>query len=199
MILDPSADVDVVGEAADGEAALEIVGRVKPDVVLMDLRMPRLDGVEATRRILSLPGHRPRIIALTTFDTDEHVHAALRAGVTGFLLKDVTPDELIAAIGRAAEGNPVLAPHLMRRVMDAYVRTAEPTDFPALETLTERETQILKLMAKGQSNAEIAGALFVAGTTVKSHVANILAKLGLRDRVQAVVLAYEAGITEPRP
>ncbi|MGH7761888.1 MAG: response regulator [Candidatus Dormibacteraceae bacterium] len=197
MILDPSPEVDVIGEAADGEAAIELVRRVEPDVVLMDLRMPRLGGVEATRRILALPGHKPRIIALTTFDADEHVHAALKAGATGFLLKDIEPDGLVAGILRAAEGDPVIAPAVMRRVIDAYVKRPERAQFPALATLTDREMQILKRMARGQSNAEIAADLFVAGPTVKSHVASILAKLGLRDRVQAVVLAYEAGIAEP--
>jgi DNA-binding NarL/FixJ family response regulator len=202
MILEAESGLRVVGEAKDGIDAVEAARRCRPDVVLMDIRMPRLDGLEATRRILadaSSPD-RPRILMLTTFDLDEYVLDALRAGASGFLLKDVPPEQLVAGIRAVADGQALLAPTVTRRLIETFVDASARTNAPrpaALDELTEREHEVLRLIARGLSNAEIAQTLVVSGTTVKTHVARILNKLGLRDRVQAVVFAYEAGVVTP--
>jgi DNA-binding NarL/FixJ family response regulator len=203
MILEAEPDLRVVGEAKDGEAAVEAARLHRPDIVLMDIRMPRLDGLEATRRILEgggkrSGGNRPRVLMLTTFDLDEYVYDALMAGASGFLLKDVPPEQLVAGIRAVAEGEALLAPTVTRRLIETFVRTARVSTPPSeLDELTDREREVLTLMARGLSNAEIAERLVVSGTTVKTHVARVLQKLGLRDRVQAVVLAYETGIVTP--
>jgi len=202
MILDAEPDVDVVGEASDGREAIDQVRSLRPDVVLMDIRMPELDGLEATRRIIAdfETDGAPRILMLTTFDLDEYVYEALRAGASGFLLKDTPPEQLVAAIHVIAEGDALLSPSITKRVISEFVRGVGPkpaSQFPRLDELTARELEVLKLIARGLSNAEIAKELFVSETTVKTHVARILMKLSLRDRVQAVVLAYEAGVVAP--
>jgi DNA-binding NarL/FixJ family response regulator len=198
MILDAEEDLRVVGEAKDGTDAVEAARRCRPDVILMDIRMPRMDGLEATRRIVS-GSDAPKVLMLTTFDLDEYVFDALRAGASGFLLKDAPPEQLVAGIRAVAEGQALLAPAITRRLIETFVqavpRTAPPP--PELEELTDREREVLRLMARGLSNAEIADELVVSSTTVKTHVARVLSKLGLRDRVQAVVLAYETGIVAP--
>ena len=200
MILEAEGDLEVVGEAADGHAAVEAALRLKPDVILMDVRMPELDGIEATRRLLGQDGAEAKIVMLTTFDMDEYVYDALSAGASGFLLKDVPPEQLIAGIHAVASGDALLAPSVTRRVIEEFVR--RPPDSlrqpsPKLAELTARELEVLKLVARGLSNAEIATELFVSDTTVKTHVAHVLMKLDLRDRVQAVVLAYESGLVQP--
>lgn len=197
MILE-SADVDVVGEAENGLEAVDIVAREAPDVVLMDIRMPELDGVEATRRITERGG-TTRVLILTTFDLDEYVYAALRAGAAGFLLKDTPPERLIDAVRIVAEGEALLAPSVTRRLVEEFASTGgtTPAAVPGLAELTERETEVLEAMARGMSNAEIAEALYVGETTVKTHVGRVLMKLGVRDRVQAVVAAYESGLVKP--
>ena len=202
MILDAEPDLEVVGEAGDGIEAVERFREVRPDVVLMDVRMPRMDGVEATRHLAGPDVADPaRVLVLTTFDLDEHVYDALRAGASGFLLKDVPPEDLVAAVRVVAGGDALLAPSITRRLIADFARRpaspAGPAGSPALETLTDREREVLVLMAKGLSNAEIAGSLYLGETTVKTHVGRVLMKLGLRDRVQAVVLAYETGIVTP--
>jgi DNA-binding NarL/FixJ family response regulator len=198
MILEAEEDLRVVGEAKDGTDAVEAARRCHPDVILMDIRMPRMDGLEATRRIV-LGSDAPKVLMLTTFDLDEYVFDALRAGASGFLLKDAPPEQLVAGIRAVAEGQALLAPAITRRLIETFVqgasRTAPPP--PELEELTDREREVLRLMARGLSNAEIANELIVSSTTVKTHVARVLSKLGLRDRVQAVVLAYETGIVAP--
>jgi DNA-binding NarL/FixJ family response regulator len=201
MILDAEDDLEVVGEAADGLEALDAIVATRPDVVLMDVRMPRLDGVEATGRIagLGLPTP-PRVVILTTFDLDEYVFAALRNGASGFLLKDTPPDTLLDAIRAVARGDALLAPSVTRRLIEDFVHRprAAPMAAPrGLADLTERELEVLRLLARGLSNAEIATSLYLGETTVKTHVGRVLAKLALRDRVQAVVLAYEAGLVVP--
>jgi DNA-binding NarL/FixJ family response regulator len=206
MILEAEDDVTVVGEAGDGEEAVRLVDAAKPDVVLMDIRMPNVDGVEATRRILADAGPgggdgAPRIVILTTFDLDEYVIEALRAGASAFLLKDAPPEDLVAAVRTVANGDAVVAPRITRRLLDRFAAnlpSAAGTALPAaLASLTDREREVLVLIARGLSNAEIAGELFVSETTVKTHVGHVLTKLGLRDRVQAVVLAYESGLVRP--
>lgn len=193
MILDAEPDVTVVGDAVDGHEALTQVDRLGPDVVLMDIRMPRMDGLEATRR-LRAEGRGPRVVVLTTFDLDEHVYAALAAGASGFLLKDAPASQLLHAIRVAVAGDALLAPSVTRRLISRFAggppasRPEPPAD------LTARETEVLTLMAQGLSNAEIAAHLVVGEATVKTHVARVLAKLGVRDRVQAVVLAYRSGL-----
>ena len=197
MILKAESDIDVVGEAANGVEAVEEARKRRPDVVLMDIRMPTLDGLEATRRILAGPDRRPRVIVLTTFDRDEYVYEALRAGASGFLLKDAPEDRLTAAIRVAAEGGSMFAPSATRRLIEEFVQKAPRQAPPQLEELTPRELEVLRLIASGLSNEEIAGKLVVSEHTAKTHVAHILRKLNLRDRTQAVVLAYESGIVEP--
>jgi DNA-binding NarL/FixJ family response regulator len=199
MILESRPEIEVVGEAEDGFEAIEATRRLLPDVILMDVRMPNLDGVEATRRLVAR-GTESRILILTTFDLDEYVYEAIRAGASGFLLKDVRPQELVDAIHVVAKGDALLAPSITRRLLDRFAEQA-PQDRakppPQLESLTERELEVLKLVAKGWSNAELAEKLFLSETTVKTHVSSVLRKLGLRDRVQAVVVAYEAGLVRP--
>jgi len=200
MILEAEEDVEVVGEAADGLEAVAEARRLKPDVVLMDVRMPDVDGIEATRRLLADDESGAKIVMLTTFDMDEYVYDALRAGASGFLLKDVPPEQLVAGIRAVANGDALLAPAVTRRVIEEFVRrppSSTQTLPAALGELTARELEVLKLIARGHSNAEIATGLFVSETTVKTHVAHVLRKLELRDRVQAVVLAYESGLVEP--
>lgn len=198
MILEARPDLEVVGEAEDGLQAVELAGQTDPDVILMDVRMPNLDGVEATRRIVG-SGSPARVIVLTTYDVDEHVYDAVRAGASGFLLKDVQPTQLVDAIRVVAAGDALLAPSVTRRLLDKFARSlsdrAPPPD--ALASLTEREIEVLRLLATGLSNAELAERLFVSEATVKTHVSSVLRKLGVRDRVQAVVLAYEAGLVRP--
>jgi DNA-binding NarL/FixJ family response regulator len=199
MILDAVPDVAVVGEAADGAQAVLVVERERPDVVLMDVRMPGLDGIEATRRLAALDGRRPRVVILTTYDLDEYVFDALGAGACGFLLKHVPPDELAQGIRVVAAGEALLAPSVTRRLIEEFARRpAPPTAAPSsLRELTGRERDVLGLLARGLANAEIAEALHVGEATVKTHVAHMLDKLGLRDRVQAVILAYEVGLVQP--
>ena len=201
MVLDAQPDMTVVGEAADGLAAVEFARAHSADVMVMDARMPRMDGVAATRRIRQA-GDRPRVLMLTTFDLDEYAFAALKAGASGFLLKDVPPEELLFAIRAVHSGDAVVAPSTTRRLLDRFAPMLPAGDAQAaseLEELTERERQVLILVAQGLSNAELAQRLFVSEATVKSHVSSLLRKLGLRDRVQAVVLAYEAGLVTPGP
>ncbi|MET9301830.1 MULTISPECIES: response regulator transcription factor [Micromonospora] len=200
MVLDSQPDLEVVGEAIDGADALRVLDRVEADVVVMDLRMPTMDGVEATRRICARPdGGGPRVLVLTTFDTEADAFAALRAGASGFLLKNVPPEELMAAIRVVAQGDSVVAPSITRRLLDRFAGQLGPAPAadPRLAQLTEREREVLLLVAQGLSNAEIAARVHVAEATVKTHVGRILAKLQLRDRVQAVVLAYESGLVTP--
>jgi DNA-binding NarL/FixJ family response regulator len=188
------AGVEVIGEAGDGLEALDVVRRLLPDVVLMDVRMPRLDGIEATRRLVSeLPDLK--VLALTTFDLDEYVYAAVRAGASGFLLKDVSPDGLVHAVRAVARGDTMLAPALTRRLLDRFAAGPAPGALPAgLADLTEREIEVLRLVARGGSNADIAAELFLSEATVKTYVSRLLTKLRLRDRVQLAVLAYENGL-----
>ena len=201
MVLEAQPDMIVVGEAADGFAAVALAaGRPQPDVMVMDVRMPRLDGVGATRQICAA-GDRPRVLMLTTFDLDEYAFAALKAGASGFLLKDVPPHELLFAIRSVHSGDAVVAPSTTKRLIDRFVPLlpgAGAAAPPDLAELTEREREVLIHMAAGLSNTEIAGRLVVAEATIKTHVGRILSKLGLRDRVQAVVLAYESGLVKPR-
>ena len=200
MILEAEPDLEVVGEASDGIEAVSQARALKPDVVLMDVRMPEVDGIEATRQLLGGEGVASKVVMLTTFDMDEYVYEALRAGASGFLLKDVPPEQLVAGIRAVASGDALLAPSVTRRVIEEFVRRppdsvrAQPE---RLSELTARELEVLKLIARGLSNAEIAKELFVSETTVKTHVAHVLMKLNLRDRVQAVVLAYESGLVQP--
>ena len=199
MILEAKDDMEVVGEAGDGAEAVALVEEVQPDVVLMDVRMPGVDGIEATRRIAG-SGSSARIVILTTYDVDEYVFAALRAGASGFLLKDVRPPELTEAIRVVARGDALLAPGVTRRLLDRFAGVlpddaARPAD---LEELTDREVEVLRFVALALSNAEIASRLVLTEATVKTHVSSVLRKLGLRDRVQAVVFAYDVGLVRPR-
>ena len=203
MILEEEADLDVVGEAADGDEAVRLAARLRPDVILMDVRMPGTDGIEATRRVVA---QTPacRVLILTTFDLDEYAFSALRYGASGFLLKDVPPAELVAAIRTVAAGDAVVAPSVTRRLLDAFadklpdLRPSEARTRPsAIATLTDRERQVLIEVGRGLSNQEIAAELFVGEATVKTHLGRILTKLGLRDRVQAVVFAYQTGLIQP--
>ena len=196
MILRAERDIDIVGEASDGQDAVDQAQALHPDVILMDIRMPGMDGIEATRRITeSATG--TRVLILTTFDLDEYVYAALRAGASAFLLKDAKEDQLVTAIRVVAEGNSLFAPTVTRRLIDTFARPAEQTPTAALTALTAREQEVLTLIARGRSNAEIAEQLVVSEHTVKTHVASLLQKLQLRNRVQAVVLAYETGLVRP--
>jgi DNA-binding NarL/FixJ family response regulator len=197
MILEAEPDLEVVGEAADGVEAVAAVQRHRPDVVLMDVRMPNLDGIAATRQILA-GDTATKVLMLTTFDLDEYVYEALRAGASGFLLKDVPPERLVEGIRAVASGETLLAPSVTRRLIEAFVGRQPARALPrGIEELTAREREVLELMARGLSNAEIAETLVVSETTVKTHVARVLGKLELRDRVQAVVFAYECGLVQP--
>jgi DNA-binding NarL/FixJ family response regulator len=199
MILDAEADVEVVGEAGDGDNAATLVPVLRPDVVLMDVRMPEVDGIEATRRIVA-SGSEARVIVLTTYDADEYVFAALRAGASGFLLKDVRPVELLEAIRVVARGDALLAPSVTRRLLERLTEDLPEAEPPPVDLgeLTERELEVLRLVALGLSNAEIAARLVVSEATVKTHVSSVLRKLRLRDRVQAVILAYDLRLVRPR-
>ena len=198
MILRAEPGIEVVGEAEDGLAVVEKARALGPDVVLMDIRMPKLDGIESTRRIVAGPEPRPHVLVLTTFDLDEYVYEALAAGASGFLLKDVPEDQLVAAIRVAADGGAIFSPSVTRRLIEEMSqRSARKAPPAALAELTPREIEVLRLVARGLSNAEIAETLVVSEHTAKTHVAHILTKLGLRDRVQAVVVAYESGLVEP--
>jgi DNA-binding NarL/FixJ family response regulator len=198
MILASEADVEVVCEAANGREAVELCRRYRPDVVLMDVRMPELDGIEATRLIVADPGIDTRVLILTTFDLDDYVYSAIRAGASGFLLKDAPPDDLVAAVRVLADGEALLAPSVTRRLIEQFASgSGDYVAHPGLDDLTERETGVLRLMARGLSNQEIADQLVLGETTVKTHVSRILMKLDLRDRVQAVVAAYESGLVRP--
>jgi DNA-binding NarL/FixJ family response regulator len=195
MILRAEPDIEVVGEAADGREAVEQARDLKPDVVLMDIRMPELDGIEATRRVTALDPPA-RVLVLTTFDLDEYVYESLRAGASAFLLKDAPEQQLVAAVRVVADGGSLFSPSVTRRLIEQFVRPASPSD-AALEELTPREQEVLRLVARGRSNADIAAELVVSEHTAKTHVASILQKLDLRNRVQAVVLAYETGLVRP--
>ncbi len=200
MILDAKADIEVVGEACDGAEAVALVERLRPDVVLMDVRMPEVDGLEATRRIVA-SNSAARVIVLTTYDVDDSVYAALRAGASGFMLKDVRPAELAEAVRVVARGDALLAPSVTRRLLDRFAGALPgPPDAPPpdLDELTDREVEVLRLVAQALTNAEIAKQLVVSEATVKTHVSSVLRKLGLRDRVQAAVFAYDVGLVRPR-
>jgi DNA-binding NarL/FixJ family response regulator len=201
MTLAGEPDIEVVGEAADGVEAVELAERLRPDVAVMDIRMPNLDGVAATRRLTSPGDGKPvKVLAITTFDLDEYVVEALRAGASGFLLKDATPEELVHAVRVIGAGNALLAPTVTKRLLDQYARRlppATPQSVEMLDKLTNRELAVLNLLARGHSNAEVGQALHLAETTVKTHVAHLLAKLGLADRVHVVVFAYESGLVKP--
>jgi DNA-binding NarL/FixJ family response regulator len=199
LILESETDLEVVGEAADGRAAVAAAQQLKPDVVLMDVRMPDMDGIEATRRLVN-GGSSAKVLMLTTFDMDEYVYESFRVGASGFLLKDVPPEQLVAGIRAVASGEALLAPSVTRRMIEEFVRRPRNAARPApreLDRLTAREREVLVLMAGGLSNAELAQKFVVSEATVKTHVAHVLAKLGLRDRVQAVVFAYESGVIQP--
>jgi DNA-binding NarL/FixJ family response regulator len=197
LILDLAPGIEVVGEAGDGKEAVALAKQLEPDVVLMDVRMPDVDGIEATRR-LRLAGLATRVLVLTTFDVDEYVYEAVRAGASGFLLKDAPREQLVAAVQTVARGEALLAPAITQRLIERFVARPSPADAaPALAELSSRELEVLRLLARGLSNAEIAEQLVVGEATVKTHVARVLRKLDLRDRVQAVVFAYECGLVEP--
>jgi DNA-binding NarL/FixJ family response regulator len=199
LIVDARPDLEVVGEAEDGEQAVALVEELDPDVILLDIRMPNLDGIEATKQIVA-SGSSTRILVLTTFDLDEYVYGAIRAGASGFLLKDVRPGELVDAIRVVASGNALLGPTAVDRLLRQFSAPVDerPLDMVAVGSLTDREAETLRLLANGLSNAEIAATLVVSETTVKTHVSNLLRKLGVRDRVQAVIAAYDAGVVQPR-
>ncbi|MGW4063149.1 response regulator [Amycolatopsis sp. NPDC004747] len=201
MLLEATPDTAVVGEAEHGAEAVRRTAELRPDVVLMDIRMPGMDGIEATRRIIAA-GSRSRVLVLTTFDLDEYAHAALRAGASGFLLKDAHPEELLAGIRAVARGDAVVAPALTRRLLDAYAHhlpsaSGGASDDPRWAALTEREREILVAIGQGRTNGEIASRLVLSESTVKTHVGRVLAKIGARDRIQAVIIAYDLGLTRP--
>ena len=198
MILEAENDIHVIGEAEDGAKAVVSAHKLKPEVVLMDIQMPLLNGLEATRQITQTPGNTCRILILTTFERDDYVFEALRAGASGFILKNAPPEDLIAAVRVVAEGNALLAPSVTRRIIHEFAQRTPRNDLKEkLSSLTEREIEVLRLISKGKTNAEIAADLFVGETTVKTHISNLFAKLDLRDRVQAVVYAYESGLIQP--
>jgi len=203
MILEAQPDIEVVAEAADGDAVVRLTRRLRPDVVLMDIRMPGVDGLEATRRLLGPPSSDasaartpPRIVILTTFDLDEYVYEALKAGASGFVLKDDPPEQLIAAIRTVAAGDALLSPAVTKRVIKQFTRIPRPEPPKEFDELSERERDVFRLIARGLSNGEIAQELYISDTTVKTHITHIFQKLDLRDRVQAVVLAYQTGVFE---
>jgi DNA-binding NarL/FixJ family response regulator len=200
LILSAQDDLQVVGEAGTGAEAIAMVAELSPDVVLMDIQMPDVDGLEATRRIVAgNAAAEVRVVILTTFELDEYVYQALVAGACGFLLKDVPPEQLVLGVKMAYDGEALLAPTVARRLIEEFTRAARPVEHPALDRLSPRELEVLGLLATGMSNGEIAGSLVVGESTVKTHVARILAKLGVRDRIQAVILAYDAGLVRPAP
>lgn len=198
MILEAQSDLDVIGEAADGVEAVNQARNLTPDLVLMDIRMPDLDGLEATRQVLADTEPAPRVLVLTTFDLDEYVYEAIRAGASGFLLKSASPHQLVHGIRAVASGDALLAPEITRRLLDRFVHRPPPGNHtpPELTQLTQRELEVLRHIANGRSNAEIAGALYLSEATIKTHVTHLLGKLQLRDRVQAVVLAYRTGLMD---
>ena len=207
MLLEANPDTEVVGEAGHGGEAVRMAAELRPDVILMDVRMPGMDGIEATRRVVAA-GDRSRVLILTTFDLDEYAHEALRAGASGFLLKDAHPEELLAGIRAVASGDAVIAPAPTRRLLDAYAQhlpksspegpaVVSATDDPRIRSLTEREREILVAIGQGWTNGEIAERLFLSESTVKTHVGRVLAKVGARDRIQAVILAYDLGLARP--
>jgi DNA-binding NarL/FixJ family response regulator len=197
MMLEAEGDIEVVAEAADGEEAVELTRTLRPDVALLDLRMPRMDGIRATELISNGTPGGTRVLVVTTFDADEYVYAALRAGASGFLLKDAPPEELALGVRVIAAGEALLAPSVTRRLIEEFARLQPRQEQPDLKGLTDREMQVLRLVARGLSNGEIAQELVIGETTVKTHVGNLLMKLGLRDRAQAVVVAYESGVVRP--
>ena len=198
MILEAEDDVEVVGEAEDGDQGVALTGRLAPDIVLMDVQMPRLDGLEATRRIVADPRLSSRVVMLTTFERDDYIFEALQAGASGFLLKNAPPEDLVRAVRVVAQGEALLAPSVTRRIIEERLRRpVRRRNDEAIARLTDREIEVLKLLATGRSNAELATSLYVGEGTVKTHVSNVLSKLGLRDRVQAVVYAYETGLVTP--
>jgi DNA-binding NarL/FixJ family response regulator len=198
LILEAEDGIEVVGEAGDGDEAVSAGSHLRPDIVLMDVQMPRMDGLEATRRIMREPSGSTRVVILTTFERDDYVFDALRAGASGFLVKNAPPEELVQAVRVVAAGDALLAPSVTRRVIEGYVRRPAPSDHDAeLARLTDREREIVQLLATGKSNAELARHLYLGEGTIKTHVSSILSKLGLRDRVQAVVFAYESGLVAP--
>ncbi len=199
MILEAEGDITVVGETEDGHAAVAASGQLRPDVVLMDIRMPGLDGIEATRRLCATAGHQPKILILTTFDFDEYLYEAMKSGASGFLLKDTPKHELVHAVRSVAAGDALLAPVLTRRLIEQYVRRPPPgaSGTAELAKLTDRELQVLRCLGRGQTNAQLAAQLHLSNATIRTHVSHFLAKLYLRDRVQAVVVAYETGLIQP--
>jgi DNA-binding NarL/FixJ family response regulator len=198
MILEVENDIHVVGEAEDGAKAIVLVHKLKPDVVLMDIQMPLMNGLDATRQIIQTPGNISRVLILTTFERDDYVFEALRAGASGFILKNAPPEDLIEAVRVVADGNALLAPSVTRRIINEFAQRTPRNDLKnKLSSLTEREIEVMRLIAKGKTNSEIAADLFVGETTVKTHISNLLTKLDLRDRVQAVVYAYESGLIQP--
>ena len=201
VLVNSAPDMTVVGAAADGAEAIELALRERPDVVLMDVRMPKLDGIEATRRIMAAASERARVLILTTFDLDEYVFAALRAGASGFLLKDTAPAQLLEAITVVAAGEALLAPTVTRRLIEQFSRSPQPSRGPrvSLDGVTDREHEVLALVGRGLSNAEIAEHLHLASPTVKTHVSRLLMKLGARDRAQLVIVAYESGLLDQQP
>ena len=196
MVLEERSDIELVGEAEDGAQAVALARELDPDVILMDIRMPHLDGVEATRQLVD-SGSRARILVLTTFDLDEYVYAAVRAGASGFLLKDVRPADLVDAIRVVAAGNSLFGPAAMQRLVERFTSPPPDAATAAVDGLTDREREILRLLAHGRSNAELAQELYLSEATVKTHVSSVFRKLGVRDRVQAVIAAYEAGLVRP--
>ena len=198
MILEVENDIRVVGEAEDGAKAIVLVHKLKPDVVLMDIQMPLMNGLDATRQIIQTPGNISRVLILTTFERDDYVFEALRAGASGFILKNAPPEDLIEAVRVIADGNGLLAPSVTRRIINEFAQRTPRKDLKEkLNSLTEREIEVMRLIAKGKTNSEIAADLFVGETTVKTHISNLFTKLDLRDRVQAVVYAYESGLIQP--
>jgi DNA-binding NarL/FixJ family response regulator len=198
MILEAEDDIEVVGEASDGDQAVLVTRQLRPDVVLMDVQMPRMDGLEATGRIVGAADSQSRVVILTTFERDDYVFEALRAGASGFLLKNAPPEELVHAVRVVAAGDALLAPSVTRKVIEEYARRPATRSHEAdIGRLTERETEVLQLLATGKSNSELATHLYLGEGTIKTHVSNVLTKLGLRDRMQAVVFAYESGLVEP--